>query len=84
MLYSAYFIAALVSLLLVLLFMKKQPDILPSFGAEKKKTTLRESFRIIRGDKNLINFFAGYSFILGGFLAFEATLNPIFRLFGFN
>ena len=33
---------------------------------------------------NLIKFFTGYSFILGGFLSFEATLNPICRLYGLN
>ncbi len=64
--------------------MKGQPERLPSAGAEQQKTHIFETFKIIKGDRNLWKFFAASMLLYGTFLSFASTSNMLFKPYGFD
>ena len=64
--------------------MQSRPEILPSEGAlATKLSSMKESFKLIKKNKNLWLFFASYCTNYGTFVAFVANCNFIMKPFDY-
>lgn len=64
--------------------MKKEPPTPPSIGAEQQKTDLKESFKIIKKNRNLWLFFSAFIIIYGALLSFSSTVNFQMKAYGYS
>lgn len=82
-LYATEFMLSAVVFVLVWIFMKKAPPTPPSIGAEQEKTDLKESFQLIKKNRNLWIFFGGYFLIYGSLLSFGSVVNLLLKPYGY-
>ena len=73
--YAGEFLASAIALVIIFLFMRKEPPSPPSIGAEQEKTNIRESFKIFKKNKNLWKYFCGFFIMYGTLLSFSSTVN---------
>lgn len=82
-LYFSYFLVGFACFVAQLLLMREKPPTPPSKGAEQAKTSVMQSFRIIKNDPNLAKFFLAYIIVYGNLLSFGGVSNQLFKPFGF-
>lgn len=84
-LYLAYFILSGICLILCLLFMQAGPEVAPSEGATaEKNSSIKESLRHIKGDRNLWTFFLAYCIGYGSLICFATNCNFLIKPYGYS
>ncbi len=64
--------------------MRAKPLSPPSLGAKARKYTLKETFNVIKSDRNIWLFLLGYMIIYGTVISLGSLANLIFKPYGFK
>ena len=80
--YFGYAIAVCIFLVINLIFLRSKPQSPTSNIEDKEELTLKETFLMIKGDKNMWIFFGCYCMLYGSFQTFAASANLLIKPFG--